>query len=80
MCKMIGKLGQALGYARKIGQGINTARKIGSFANQALGGRLTANPLGAKLNDFSKRAESIVGNVTKGLETAQNWENTLRRL
>lgn len=77
---MISRLGQALNFTRKLGQGISTARRIGSAVNTALGGRLLANPLGQRLNDFSKKAEGALGFASSALEKAQNLEKSIRRL
>ncbi|EKX36249.1 hypothetical protein GUITHDRAFT_117606 [Guillardia theta CCMP2712] len=61
-------------------EGLQQARMIGSYANKVMGGRLMAHPLGQRINDITKGAQSAVGVAQGALEKAHSVEQGIRRL
>lgn len=63
-------IGQIADTSRKVGQVIDTGRKMGTIANQAMGGRLTANPIGKKIDEVTQKVGHLTGQVASGADRA----------
>ena len=68
-------IGQISNGARKLGQVIDTGRKIGTIANQASGGRLTASPIGQKIDEVSQKVGLLTGKVSQTADHAGRVHN-----